>query len=1058
MQPEATNNFLDLKASAGSGKTYRLVEEYLRIALGNNDPGYYRHILAITFTNKAADEMKERIVSSLRLLAAYPNFSSEQEKEAYAKTPGNALHKEFDISQEVFARKAESVFEHMIHNYHLMAVSTIDKFVYRIIRAFARELRVNPDADIELDTGSVMRRAVELTIAKAGEDKQLTQLLMAYVKQMTAAEKNWDIEEQLLDISMELLREDVETKIEKLKSFTPDDFIRIQTTYKKEIKTIEAEFIYDGKKGVQLMVEAGVSDILYQGKKGIFGFFDKLSKGDLPNLNSYVLKTIEEDKWLGGKAPAHADAMVDPIKEDLISMVQNYQKKLTHFSNKLLIAENINALGLIHEVAEETNNLKEGENLVFINDFHRLISEIVLRESVPFIYERVGERYKHFMIDEFQDTSVRQWQNFLPLLENSLATGNKNLVVGDPKQAIYRWRGGDVQQFIHLNELYNHGGNELIIEKQQAIIHNYHSEVLSANWRSEEEVVNFNNHFFKILSDICLPDSLKPIYKGLEQMPQKSGGAGYVCADIASGEEVEDEFYLKRTEAIIKQLRAEGVPLSDITILARRNTILSAFAKHLSAEGIEVISNEGLILMENDVIRFITHVLRYVATPDDEHAKLFILKFLESENFHETFLAYSSSSNQSSHRYSSMRLSEYLDRNYAGFKPNRCVSLTIYEAVKYIIRQFDLQEKAPGYIQYFLEQVHQYSEKGIENIKEFLTWWEKRAEKASITIPEGTDAVSLMTFHKSKGLQFPVVIVPELNWSERNTKFAWVDTPEGESLPVAYVSMANKATGTAFEARKEEEDGLSALDRLNEVYVAFTRAEKMLYIVAEEKQRSSIFKEIKLGFEQSKLNGKELEHGVVRYETGAFSKSLPTPSLEKRPLTSLTFTKESSWREKVHFSKTNKSTLKPGQLVSEFTHRGTVIHDALAEIHHTNDIQPALERQILLGHLTRRELPELKKNISDLLEKPELSPYYTPEIKGINEQEILLADGTMKRPDRVVIKGNKATVIDYKTGLQRDTHIKQLRGYMHTLSEMGYDVVRGLLVYIDMGEVQVVDA
>ena len=496
-------NFTVYKSSAGSGKTYTLVREYLKLVL--TEPHKFRHILAITFTNKAANEMKQRIINSLKEISDFSSFSGS----IAVKFMLPELEKETGLDRNSISENAGKVLELILHNYSDFAICTIDSFVHRIIRSFAFDLHLPLNFEVEVDTDDLIAKVIDILISNVGTDEKLTRMLINFTQSKTDDEKSWHIENDLTEIAKILTKEDGQIHIEKLKKLNLDDFSQINRQVNTIIRRFENTLTDYAKDADNLIKSKGIPhQAFYRGSSGICKYFEYLvnKRFDKVLPNSYVIKTIEEDKWYSGKANTNEKAAIDEIKENIrlaYERITEYIDK--HYPKYVILNEirkNLYPVAVLNEIEKVMDDYKSENNIVLISEFNKRIADIVLSEPVPFIYERLGEKYKHFLIDEFQDTSVLQWLNLLPLIDNSLSEGNFNMVVGDGKQAIYRWRSGEVEQFAKLPKIYKKKDDPVLIQREQSLERNYQPEVLEHNYRSKAEIVNFNNDFFAEISEI----------------------------------------------------------------------------------------------------------------------------------------------------------------------------------------------------------------------------------------------------------------------------------------------------------------------------------------------------------------------------------------------------------------------------------------------------------------------------------------------------------------------------------------------------------------------------
>jgi len=512
-------NFVVYKSSAGSGKTHTLVKEYLKLVI--IQPSQYRSILAITFTNKAANEMKQRILNNLKEIADFGNYSQS----ASVKYMLTDLITETGLDKNLIAERASSILQSILHNYSDFAITTIDSFIHGIIRSFAFDLKLPVNFEVEMDTDDLIEKVIDLLLSKVGIEEDLTKILVDFTKSKTDDEKSWNIDRELKVFAKFLLNEDSQAHIQKLKNLTLKDFSNIYKKIKQSVSYFEETLKREAKSALDLISLKGISEAaFYRGKTGISSFFQYIVSNRFDKLqpNSYVLRTIEEDKWYSAKASQDEIKAISEIKDYLVGHYNNIIRFTEQHYNRYIILNqikrNLYPMALLNEIEKVIDDYKAENNILLISEFNKKIAEIVLNEPVPFIYERTGEKYKHFLIDEFQDTSELQWLNLIPLLDNSLAEGNLIMIVGDGKQAIYRWRNGDVEQFARLPEIYKDKDTPLHQQREMNFKRQYDENILRKNYRSKNQIVRFNNEFFSFISQ-KLSETHKDIYKDIIQDP-----------------------------------------------------------------------------------------------------------------------------------------------------------------------------------------------------------------------------------------------------------------------------------------------------------------------------------------------------------------------------------------------------------------------------------------------------------------------------------------------------------------------------------------------------------
>jgi len=1064
-----TKNFTVYKSSAGSGKTFTLVKEYLALALTDTQypPQAYKHILAITFTNKAAAEMKERISKALKELSEedYTTISSGTKTLLSALKEHVKLNTAQQLDDVVIRRRAQHILTAILHNYSDFAIGTIDSFVHKVVRTFAFDLKIPMSFEIEMDDERLLSQAIDLLIAQIGNDEQLTKALIEFTERKTDDEKNWHIEYDLRLFAKHLLKEEGGFYIDKLRHLSVDDFFKIKDTLYEELKKFENALTTLAVNAIQLIQKQGLTaKDFYQGDKGIAAYFGKIAKGKLDALtpNSYVQATAGEDKWYAGKIDSDAKQAIDGIKSKLLDYFSQIQQlKDDGYSDYIvlkLINKNIYSLAVLNEIEKLLIQYKTQNNIIHISEFNKMIAKIVLNEPIPFIYERLGERYSNYLIDEFQDTSVLQFQNLLPLIDNSLAGGHFTMLVGDGKQAIYRWRGGEVEQFAMLPTIFAHNDNPLVLERENALIRNYDPRVLDKNYRSKREVIEFNNAVFKFLSN-QLNEKYKKIYDNQEQGFNPDNTGGFVQIEFVKAEKDERrEQYMARTHETILKLQQDNYQLKDIVILVRKNTDGSEVANYLTDRKIPVISSDSLLLSNSAQINFIYALLKYLANSNDSITHAEIIEYLVSQNY------ISSAEASAKEGGVQVTLDEILllknkaglpvvfDKAGVDFNAAYLSKLALYELCEELIRVFKLNKQPNAYLQFFLDEVLNYSTKKNNNLSEFIEYWEEKRNKASLIVPQGMNAVSIMTIHRSKGLEFPVVILPFLDAKvDTGKKDLWIDL-KNEKIPEltsAIVPTNKELLETPYADLYEEEKGKSLLDSLNVLYVALTRAEERIYVFTGKPGKSvdsrTNITDMFIHYLQDAGLWRESEN---QYQFGELHAHKPSQKHIQMSNYVLKTFNSNQWRDQIKMRAAAPSIWNT-QMAEVKKDYGVVVHTALAKIKTQDDIQEALNLMISEGLITLDEKEKLQITLSKIIALPELRNYFVPGLTVKNESEIITESGELFRPDRVVLIENSAVIIDYKTGGEKSTHKKQIIQYAELLQKMGYEVTQKLLVYIE---------
>jgi ATP-dependent exoDNAse (exonuclease V) beta subunit len=1036
-----TPSFSLYDASAGSGKTYTLVKEYLKIILRSDKNDTYRNILAITFTNKAVHEMKSRIVGNLSEFA-----KDDPSDKAIALM--ETISAETGISLVSIKQKAQQIIRHLIHNYAAFDISTIDKFTHRVIRAFAHDLNLPVTFEVTLDTENLLAEAVDTIIARAGEDETLTKLLVNFTMEKTDDDKSWDISREILETGRLALNENNRHEIVHFNEKTIPEFIAIKNKLIESIKELEADAVIFAQTAMDLINNNNINPTSFSGQ-----YFPKHLESIIQGRFNPKNKTYREAEDFRVNKTANDQGLIENYIPEWISILaqtyKNYEKR--DFYRAFL--RNITPLSLLSTVSRQLTDIQKEQNVLSIAEFNAIIHREIQNQPAPFIYERLGERYRHFFIDEFQDTSEMQWQNLIPLIDNALSgqdeTGQKGtlMIVGDPKQSIYRWRGGKAEQFIELGKGHNPFNNP---EKERFS--------LDTNWRSYSGIIDFNNDFFRFMSNEFEHADYRALYldQSFQNVNHKEGG--YVNISFIPGASADDEeafekteLYVRATLDTIKEVRNLGFHYSDIAILTRKRGQGIAVADFLTENDVPLLSSETLVIGNAAEVRLIISLLRYLKNGRDVEAKakwlVFMAKNLQQEFPVHDFVA------EGMAFETETELEHWLSGKGITMLFQDVRRKSLYEAVEIIIDAF-LAKKHNAYIQYFLDIVLERDVRGQAGISDFLEYWEKNSEKFSIPSPEGSDAVRIMTIHKSKGLEFPVVIMPfaEEDYSRKPKDKLWLETEEETiGLPKALIDNSSAVAGfgesasVVYQQKKQEE----LLDNVNVLYVALTRAEEQLYIISNKNINAN--GEVKANDMSSFFVNYLIDKGVYdenknEYAFGNAAK-LSAESPKNDDNKRIETVTEALDMANIRIAQ--REALMWGTKQQESIEYGNVVHEILSTIKTEKDIQPAIEKAIGDGLITLNQEQVIRESIASIIQHPEIRIYFSAENKILNEQPIIRKEGTLIKPDRMIITPqNEVMLLDYKTGAHQPKYKLQLETYEQAIEKMGYKVIKKILVYI----------
>ena len=1074
MGPPA-KNFVVYKSSAGSGKTFTLVKEYLEIILRH--PDSFRNVLAITFTNKAANEMKERILRYLKALADPVSHPDSVVRDFLLPD----LARGTGLEPAEIRHRAGVALSLLMHHYSDFAVSTIDSFYHRVVRTFAYDLNIPMTFEVVLEEEEVLKEVVGLLLDRVGTDKDLTRILLRFVQEKTEDEKSWDIEKDLVDFSSVLTREASIPYLERMARLTSAQIEEAGEVIWQRIRSFETRLSGLASELLKTLMDSGLEEAdLAGGSRGLMKWLIKLSAHDFEKLKvpSAVVGALEKGDWHSSKAGPAERARIAALSPGITHQVQTLQqlieKEKPAYLSLKIIRKYLYPMAVLGAMDRELQNYRQENNILLISEFNRRIHHIVSSQPAPFIYERLGERYRHFMIDEFQDTSVLQWHNVLPLLENSLAEGHMNLVVGDGKQAIYRFRAGDVRQFERLPQLLEPPADTLLKDREGALVRNYELKILKRNFRSSREVVDFNNKLFSRISQ-WRKEELLPVYSDVVQEMSNHPGGGVRIEFVQAEEEgiSYNETVLHKVLQLTDELQEKGFRQKDIAILCRANKNASQIAGMLLAAGKQVVSADSLVLSFSPEVNFLMAWIHYLANPYDEVSRAHILMYLQQRGHFtreatEGFLL----DKDVPDRWAPGReRAEYLRRgfnrmmkaSFPGYSADELLHLDLFHLTGELERQFIQPHHPDPYLQFFHDQVLELLKKDRQSLPDILRWWEEKGSGLSISTPEGLDAIRVMSIHKSKGLEFPVVIFPYADDTLRATlKNAWVEVtqePLKEILPVAYVSMTSALEGSDFQEVYAGEMGQSAVDLVNILYVAMTRARDHLFVLSaspprETEPADSIPRILKRYLQEEGLWQDDVttyafgRPGERTFETKT---ELPLPDSPQPPAGKFT-----DWKERVLLRRTAPEFWDVEDPEQAFAF-GNKVHYILSGIRHAGDIPLAVEKAVMEGVVDPREQEDVRSILQNLVSRSRTAWLFDSSWEVRNEAEILSPEGNIFRPDRLMFRGDEVVVVDYKTGRRADYHLGQVKHYATLLKETGCKVSGVFIVYLGR-EIDIVDA
>ncbi|MCH7398365.1 UvrD-helicase domain-containing protein [Belliella sp. DSM 107340] len=1068
--------FIIYKSSAGSGKTYTLTMEYLKLAL--KFPENFKSILAVTFTNKATQEMKERIIKDLKRLKEVVKPQEKMDSEIMLA---------LDLSAEQLKLRAAQTLTAILHDYSRFSVSTIDSFFQKVVRAFAREMDLNAKFEVELDQDAVLDRVVDKVMLQVMEDEFLHKWLVDYAVEQIQNGKSWDVRKNIKDLGRQIFQEDFKKYAPEIREFLKDkkniaELQKFINQRKKEIIDIALELKNQAN---QIRIANGLEWVEFAGSSRSFSLkFDQLGdkNNPIPSLTDNQHLLVHDEAGWFAKTSKKKDAIIAAFHQGLGQILGQFVPLEIKWNTLEAIGKNVYVFGIFRNMLEELTLLKDEENMLLISDANEFLKEITRENEAPFIYEKVGNQFKHYLIDEFQDTSGFQWASFKPLLENSLAQGQTNLLVGDVKQSIYRWRGGEMKLLLQQVE-------DEIGEK------NVDNQVLDTNFRSLPNIINFNNALFKVIpkafeatissrygaEDVSIiSKAYQDVFQNVSQRKATSDFKGKVQISFLEEEdELEedgkfDALALAKLPEMVMDLQDKGYDLQDIAFLVRRKAEGEAIADTLMQYGaanenpdysFDVLSDESMFLFKSASVKALEAGLKYLHQPDDQVQFKTMWYYrsilVDAKIDHELFAL--------------DRVPLALQEKVAEFEKKEVLllQLPLMEALEELIAILDLQEigQEKAYISGFKEAIYDFTSNNRADLSGFLEWWEENRSKRTVKIPEGHNAMRILTIHKSKGLQFKVVIMPFLKWDIfdlKKSNVVWSPFEDREKGIAAIIPLTLNATlaKSDFHETYSEEAILAYMDSLNMIYVALTRAEEVFLGIApftkkinslnnvqvqlQQLLSSSIDKDGKLSLSEYFDNeSKVFEIGNWPVATQKEPKEIKTPNLRWA---------YQNWTQLLEVKKYAVDFSLEGMEQRKKRNFGLMVHEILEISKSKDEALVNLSAFYFDGRLTEEEKKEVELQLEGLFSNSLFASWFDTEGLLLAEQGILLPGGRQKRPDRIIVGENQCMVVDFKTGEAYKKHQTQVREYMELVNKLSGKPAKGYLCYLETGEIEEVYA
>lgn len=1064
--------FRVFQASAGSGKTYTLVKEYLKLCLkSESDVANFRTILAMTFTNAAANEMKERIVSDLC------NIIGSAEPEGIEAD----LVNELDISDAQLKKNAQSLLTCIIHDYSSFCVCTIDAFVQKISRSFVHELGLSSQYTVSIDDNEMANAVVESMGAQISDDNAfLSQIVSDFCKKQFDNDRSNNLQENLISFIEKLMAEKAYQRDENNNIHDLEQYQATDKFLKGKVEAFEGKMkdCLDQFKAFERRNDLSIQDYYYT--TGSFAaYFNKIAKKNYEDPGVRFINAANQGAWYSKVAEkrfstSELDRLTNelmPILQSVLQLIENERASYLFYNSQ---RDMLCMYALRTRIREEFQRISDEDEIVHISEFNKMINNVLGDYSVPFIYEKVGETYRHVFVDEFQDTSIMQWQNLLPLIDNGLSTNEMSMVVGDGKQSIYRFRSGEVGQLVSLPEIFalpDDERHDAFAQYQENLKSHFGFSQLDTNRRSFQNIIKFNNDFFeKTYKELSDEHQRVYIDKNEEfgkevSVAQKTFKAKEGFVQVQLYDPKDKEFCYGAIEKLIVDLLGKGYKYGDIAILTRKSDYGSMIANYLNDKKIPVVSRDSILLKSSDKVRLLVNTLRYLIDRSNEIVvanEIYLWHLVNNaENADDVTQIFDS---VKAIAKGEADIEAVLGLGESGLLAEVLSKATcLYDLCASLERLFGFNSLNDAFLDFFMEEVFKWQSSLTESITDFLAFWDKKQDKLSIESAEA-NAVNIMTIHKSKGLQFPVVIYPkaitDLDYrlgGNSKVEEIWVKPedlgfepiPNLEKVLFKLTKEVEKMGPLAFDFyQKEVQD--NRLDNLNLLYVAFTRAMQRLYVLAEDSDKNNVIQEY-LNLETLPEGMMvDADHKLLQFGNPDFQKPVPKEeNAEKVTVIGMTEDDLAScdWFGKINVdSNPSMFWMSPDDKLSP-SEWGELVHEILSKIETADDIDCALQPYLLEGIIDEDTATMLKDKMLQMMNNPVICKAFADDAKVKNECEII-SEGKIKRPDRYAELPDEIILLDYKTGKKAHSHHQQLKDYIVALRQMVQKDIHAYLVYL----------
>lgn len=1071
-----------IRASAGSGKTFTLTAHYLTLLFSG--PAKYREILAVTFTNKATAEMKERILGALEELATSGPKNSKFSpilKESYP-----------DLTDQDISLKAAEIYSKILHDYSRFSVSTIDGFVQQLIRSFAFELNLDSGYKLEMNQDKVKDELIRALNVQLENDPDLLEWVTNLAIDRISDGKDWDYQRTLKDLANEIFKERYYPFQEAMLAMGEDqgsEFNNLREIVATGIAEFKEAVLTRASQMKKILDESGVlPEELNQKSRNPLLKLNKILAEDFSVIPSLEKLVDDFDQWpnKSSKDPDGVRTLYNQLNPEVKSFIEFFNENGERYETYVAISRNSSYLRLMQGMADLLKNYRSENRALLISDAQQLLKGITSSDvdNPSFIWEKTGNKYKHFLFDEFQDTSTFQWINFLPLVKNAIAESDRalseHLVVGDVKQSIYRWRNGDWR----------------ILHSQVASDlsdHNVGQENLGFNRRSSENIIRFNNYLYSKLPvllqqllNTAFADTARAhlheywdresnrlienaYFESEQRMTETTPRGGKVeikffSKDDDSGDEDHSDAALFTVEKLI-ELLSNGVKMKDIGILVRKNAEAEAILECLftpdaqerltaaAGKTFQVISGEALKIVNNPAVQLLLSTCRLLSVHDHEsgiHKVECARLWKQIANPDHQII------NIKDHEWIEISLKNISELGHI-FPLRLCQEFNSFrqlpmgELVEKLISIYSLgtsdQSAHIPFLLAFRDQVAVFTSSGDQGITAFLDWWDTDGSKKALPSSNSQDAVQVMTVHKSKGLEFEAVIIPFINWKLNTSSGAikrllWVDAKQAgfERFKLLPVDYSKGLASTAFAQDYFEEMLLGYMDVMNTLYVATTRARNYLCMVCPQLPKlpdSGAINDIQLVLSQMLTSLTDNDPVFIENE-GVFS----IGDLVHRQVESETEESQQIWVKHYHVNEQLTERFKRNNQTQEgwFNARqrkGVVLHELLEGINNLDNLDRMIEERVQKGLIRKSEKEEIRKAVKDVLMQDEIRTWFSTARSVISEKDMILKAGIVKRPDKLFIFDDHAILLDFKFGAEHSKYIGDIRSYRQSLMDMG---------------------